>query len=235
MVIGKNLKTDYLITGYIEKESLLLKPANLTLRTKYKIYVAAKMNYHYKVLDIRRKKIIFAKSREIFTTTRNTRREISATELRNWTVIDYVNYITSKATTDIANEIVSTIFPSKISSVKDSFVTINKGSNSGIKIEDRFCIYNPGEKIVDPDTGSYLGDSIKEAGIVEVTNVHPMYSKAKIIEKKSEIKKGALCVNTSFSQKGKQPSAFKRQVNKVGGFFSGVFNDVKEGAKSVFN
>lgn len=53
-------------------------------------------------------------------------------------------------------------------------VVINKGSNAGIKMNQRFLLYTIGEDIVDPDTGQSLGKLELVKGTGRVTHVQPL-------------------------------------------------------------
>lgn len=59
----------------------------------------------------------------------------------------------------------------KIAKVDGSSVYLNAGSESGVKVGDRFEIRSLGEQIRDPDTGEVLGGEETVVGIVEVTKI----------------------------------------------------------------
>ena len=232
--IGAKLSADYMITGYIKKDSLIMKPRNIELTTDKRVYVAAKLTYIYRILDIRRKKIVYSNSIKKYLTSRHARRDISGQELKSWTVLEYVNYFTSKVAPEIGDTVMESIFPAKVSSVGKEYIVINKGKSSNIKMGQIFCVFNPGEKVIDPNTGDYLGDSINEAGTVKITSIHSMYSRAEIIETKSEIKKGAVCINSRLIGNGAQ-SGFKKNIRKVGNATKDFFSSTASEVGSWFN
>jgi len=53
---------------------------------------------------------------------------------------------------------------------------INMGSASGIKVGDKFRIFNVGEVLIDPDTGAKLGALEKETGTAVVTEVQEKFA-----------------------------------------------------------
>lgn len=58
-------------------------------------------------------------------------------------------------------------------------LAINVGSNSGVKINMRFMVYDSkGKQIKDPDTGDILGTFKLRKRAVRVTEVYPTYSTA---------------------------------------------------------
>ena len=50
------------------------------------------------------------------------------------------------------------------------------GSSSGIKVGDKFAIWNIGDAIVDPDTGQKLGADEKQVGEGTVTEVQERFA-----------------------------------------------------------
>ncbi len=64
----------------------------------------------------------------------------------------------------------------KIIKVTGNQAWINLGSSSGIKVGDRFKIFNIGEALKDPDTGAVLGADEKETGSGDVTEVQAKYA-----------------------------------------------------------
>ena len=62
----------------------------------------------------------------------------------------------------------------KVAKVRDEYcLVINKGSNDGIKVGQRFLIYSLGEEIVDPDTQKSLGQLEIVKGTGKVTHLQP--------------------------------------------------------------
>ena len=59
----------------------------------------------------------------------------------------------------------------KIAKVDGKSAYLNIGSSSGVKVGDKFVVFNVGDAIVDPDTGQALGASEKQTGTGEVTEV----------------------------------------------------------------
>jgi curli biogenesis system outer membrane secretion channel CsgG len=59
----------------------------------------------------------------------------------------------------------------RIAKVDGNRAWLNIGSSSGVKVGDKFAVFNVGEAIVDPDTGQSLGASEKETGAGAVTEV----------------------------------------------------------------
>ena len=63
-----------------------------------------------------------------------------------------------------------TPWEAKVVMMKDGQVIINGGSETDVKIGERFTIYRGGEEMVDPDTGESLGAEETKIGEIEVVN-----------------------------------------------------------------
>ena len=82
----------------------------------------------------------------------------------------------SKAATTLANMVADSIFPIQVLSVKDKRIWVNRGDDSGMKIGDIFEVFEPGEEMIDPQTGESLGATEMEAGRAKITRVNPKVS-----------------------------------------------------------
>lgn len=91
----------------------------------------------------------------------------------------------------IAEALVTSRIPVKVIAVqKDGTLILNYG-NVFFGPGDRLAVYDVGEVFVDPDTGEKLGAEETELGVVEVTRSQAKFSRAKIIGKSFEVKKGS--------------------------------------------
>jgi multidrug efflux pump subunit AcrA (membrane-fusion protein) len=84
----------------------------------------------------------------------------------------------------IANHVVDVIFPAKVIAKNDSDkeVTINRGDGAGVAVGDTFNVFTLGQEMIDPDTKESLGQEEVKIGKVQITEVDPKFSKAKILE-----------------------------------------------------
>jgi curli biogenesis system outer membrane secretion channel CsgG len=64
----------------------------------------------------------------------------------------------------------------KIIRVDGSRAYINAGSSSGVKVGDKFNVFDPGEALVDPDTGVKLGSTEKQIGTATVAEVQERFA-----------------------------------------------------------
>jgi len=64
----------------------------------------------------------------------------------------------------------------KIIKVEGNKAYINLGSSSGIKMGDKFSVFNVGEALIDPDTGAKLGASEKQTGNGSVVELQDKFA-----------------------------------------------------------
>jgi len=64
----------------------------------------------------------------------------------------------------------------RIAKVDGTTAYLNIGSAAGVKVGDKFVVFNVGESIIDPDTGQSLGSKEKQTGTGEVTEVAERYA-----------------------------------------------------------
>jgi curli biogenesis system outer membrane secretion channel CsgG len=64
----------------------------------------------------------------------------------------------------------------KVMRVDGGKVYINQGSAAGLKVGDKLTIYDPGDALIDPDTGAKLGSTEKQVGTATVTEVQEKFS-----------------------------------------------------------
>jgi hypothetical protein len=91
----------------------------------------------------------------------------------------------------IAIHVADVIFPIRVLIKDDDGITINRGEGGGVAVGDVFNVFALGKQLVDPDTGEVLGNEEVNVGKVQITEVDPKFSKAKVLED-TGIDKGAI-------------------------------------------
>ncbi|MFO8052480.1 MAG: FlgT C-terminal domain-containing protein, partial [Candidatus Omnitrophota bacterium] len=81
----------------------------------------------------------------------------------------------------IAGELSDISWKGKVVTVKNEKVYINSGSNAGLNSGMTFSVWRKGENLTDPETGIQLGAEKEKIADIQVTEVHPKYSKAKVV------------------------------------------------------
>lgn len=78
-----------------------------------------------------------------------------------------------RAAGNLANQLSDTIFPITVIQAKGKRLWVNRGNDSGMKQGETFIVYEPGEDLIDPQTGENLGSAEMEAGVAKVVRVNP--------------------------------------------------------------
>ena len=76
------------------------------------------------------------------------------------------------------------VFPIKVLEQTGSEITINRGSQSGIRVGQVYSVYAAGKELTEPDTGAILGRQEVTVGRVVITELHKDFSKARVREHK---------------------------------------------------
>ncbi len=98
---------------------------------------------------------------------------------------------------------------------------INKGSDDGIQMGQRFLVYGLGKEIKDPDTGESLGVLEIVRGRGKVTHVQAKLATLETYEK--EVQQGKII------RKNPLFSAFGTTTEEVGSTVDKAFNDITVG------
>jgi len=69
-------------------------------------------------------------------------------------------------------------FSGKIIKVSGDTIYTNLGGRNGVSVGDLFNVYNPGESLIDPDTGENLGSEKTKTGSLKINSVQEKFSKA---------------------------------------------------------
>jgi hypothetical protein len=83
-------------------------------------------------------------------------------------------------------------FPIKVLQINDPEILINRGLGAGLQKNQAFDVFVLGDAVKDPQTGEVLGHDETTVGRVTISELHPKFSKARIIENKG-IVIGAIC------------------------------------------
>ncbi len=83
----------------------------------------------------------------------------------------------------MVTRLVQRIYPMKVLAVAPGgTVYLNRGRDGGLNRGDRLGIYRPGQEMIDPDSGLSFGRMETKVAVVEIEEVEPFRSRAKIVE-----------------------------------------------------
>lgn len=94
----------------------------------------------------------------------------------------YFTRMAKDVSTQMADQLVETVFPMKVIKTKGKHLTINRGKDGGLKKGAKLALFRVDEELFDPDTGQSLGKDETYIGKVVVTRVKPKFSIVKIIK-----------------------------------------------------
>lgn len=86
-----------------------------------------------------------------------------------------------KAVVFICRRMEKVVWEGRVIETKGGDIYINAGEEKGIAAGDCFVVFHEDEGMIDPSTGLQLGAPRKEIGAVEVTELQPKFSIAKVI------------------------------------------------------
>ena len=104
--------------------------------------------------------------------------------------------VIDKAVKRITTTIAASPWKPKVALVRsDGTVVLNGGSDRGVRRGAEYDVVEPGEPILDPDTGDRLGHAaFRRAGRIRVREVYPAYSAADVVRGVAEdFRPGLLC------------------------------------------
>lgn len=90
--------------------------------------------------------------------------------------------VLENAAGQLANQLSDTVFPITVLRAQGKKLYINRGNDSGLKIGEKFIVFEPGEELVDPQTGESLGSAETEVGECTVSRINPKFSVVDVIK-----------------------------------------------------
>ena len=87
-----------------------------------------------------------------------------------------------RAAGNLANQLSDTIFPITVIQAKGKRIWVNRGNDSGMRMGERFIVFEPGEQLIDPQTGENLGSAEMEVGEAKVVRINPKVTVMEVIK-----------------------------------------------------
>jgi hypothetical protein len=82
----------------------------------------------------------------------------------------------------VALRVLDVLYPAKVIAKTGDQVTINRGDGGGVEAGQTWNVYALGEEMIDPDTGISLGREEVKIGSEKITDVQPLFSRARVVE-----------------------------------------------------
>lgn len=191
--MGRLLVADYLVTGIINRLDNKVIRQNIQITGENQPRVVSTLKCQFQIVESATGKLVLADQVIYKLKSNDVRREISATERRDWTYNDYKDLLFSRTATEIGNAILGSIYPIKIVEIGANEVILNRGRGAGLAVGNLCRVVSQGKAVIDVDTGESLGGYESDVGTLEVTSVEAKFSKAKILTGAQRIYKGDIC------------------------------------------
>ncbi len=191
--VGKLLVADFLVTGNINRIDFKIIKQDIAITGETRPRIVATFKTQYKVTEVKSGKVVAAGQTKEVLRSADVRREIPVEKRRDWGLADFKDMLFNKASIKVGDDILAGIYPVKIATVEGMQVTLNRGAGAGITKDQVYTVYNPGQKIIDPDTKEVLGTSEVEIAQLTVTVVNPKFSTAIITKQSGPVQVGAIC------------------------------------------
>jgi TolB-like protein len=208
--IGQLLMADYLVTGAINRLEFVNRRKFIKLTGETTNDINATFKFQFKITSIKSGKIVVAEQVTEKITSRDVRKEVSASERKNWTLSDYKDFLFNRAVNKAGNAILAGVYPVKIASANGRIVMLNRGLGAGILKGQIYEVFNQGEMVTDPDTGEVLGSNEEKVGSIRIIAVNARFSKGEIIKGEGRVLKGAICRKTEKSTAQTTAPAYPR-------------------------
>lgn len=202
--LGSVKGTDYIVTGKVKSVNIWQNVQNIAL-TGEKIYTrGAQATIEYKVLIFATRQVKVSSSVSV---------ALSGQELSGKSCSDALALLMKKAADKISNDCIENIYPAMVINVKGENIYLNMGGES-VKNGQIYEVNEAGETMYDPYTGESLGAEETTIAKIEVFDVKPKFSIAKVVEGKTEdIKVGQICRKSAaiVRKEQKKPAAPAKQ------------------------
>jgi hypothetical protein len=113
---------------------------------------------------------------------------------RKAALADVVSALIGAAGRETGTRILDHVFPVKVVKVGEGAVVFLNQGGSRLLVGQKLRILRSGEELIDPDTGLSLGSEETAVGVLEVVEVLPKYSKARLVDgNPSDLQRGDIC------------------------------------------
>ncbi len=160
--LGNRLGTDYLIVGRIEKANSILSKKKSKVSDTIKKNLVSSAKVTIRIIDVATSQIKFADTYE---------KNINSS----------IERLAEELAFEIGEIVLTSIYPIRILNASSSQVVLGQGGKT-LNKGDVFKVYQLGKELIDPYTKESLGREEIEVAVIQINNVKPKTSDAKILE-----------------------------------------------------
>lgn len=187
--LGQVRGTDYILTGIIQnmtvQENIKHNPVTGAPISQG---ISGQLIVDFKVMVFATRQIKFSSSVSVNIDKTD---ELSCAEV--------ADRLVKQAALRAVDMLIDDIFPLTIirTNPRQQMVYLNMGGEK-IARGQRFSVYSLGEELIDPYTGESLGAEEEEIGVIEIVDVKPKFSTARMIDGDfSYVREGQICRNAT--------------------------------------
>ncbi len=182
--LGQKLGADYLLVGTIQAANMHTTNTHNQLLGSNSSQKNAEFIIDYRIIVVGTSQIKWSATKKAV---------IDLSHSQNSTEMALTNAIENVAHS-IANELLSNIYPVRILKItRVGTIVLNQGGNS-LQVGTKMNIMHLGEKMIDPYTHESLGRLENKVATIQITNVTPKLSYAKVIKGSlNNIKRNDIC------------------------------------------
>jgi hypothetical protein len=193
--VGNLLVADYLVTGVINRIDFQVIRQNIKITGETTPRIVATFKAQFEVIETNTGKIVSSGQVIKKLKSIDVRREIPASERKDWNFADYKDLLFARSAKEIGNDILQAVYPIKVTAIQNDGKTIilNRGKSAGIEKGEIYEVVNSGSPVIDVDTGENLGSSELNIAEIQIINVDVKFSQAEIIKETASIRVGDIC------------------------------------------
>jgi curli biogenesis system outer membrane secretion channel CsgG len=185
---GKMVGADFMITGEISLIQANSGSRPIPSTDRYNQITSGTIIADIRIIDTQRASVVAAAKIEA-----SSSRSIITTSSSPGTVDDlFMEDLQRQLVDKMANKVIETVFPIKVVQIDGGLVYLNRGEGGGLAVGDQVTAYELGKELIDPDTGENLGASERPVAVMEVTEILPKFTKAKVINGAGNIANGMI-------------------------------------------
>ncbi|OIO60656.1 MAG: hypothetical protein COZ46_01355 [Verrucomicrobia bacterium CG_4_10_14_3_um_filter_43_23] len=210
---GKEIGAQYLVYGDIELVEAEERPMRFESSNVTVTELTGRMIVSMRIVDVATSEIVLSKKVNQEALER-------VTQYSRTTPLSFMNLLKEWTVKRLVNEISNTISPIKIASIDKQQVYLNQGEGSVFKIGSVLDVFETGEKIVNPDTGEFLGTQERQIGAVRVSRIMPKFAVADLVSSAAPFAVGYVCrlpqekyIHANIEERPVSPLSSDKPVN----------------------
>jgi TolB-like protein len=178
---GEMFGVDYFLMGEISVWTVSSRSNKIPRMQRYRRTVDMHLIVDMRIVNARTSKIVATEKGEITRTWQSGLMKHLPPAMTRLEPVT-TDGVERELCAQLVKKVIDTIYPLKILKVNSSgMVFVNRGEGGGINEGDVYDVFQPGEAMIDPDTGEDLGTDETKIGRIRISQVLPKFSKAEAV------------------------------------------------------